>query len=269
MSQSIIIISEVERESILLPTVREQPYPLVFVTISGSHLYGFPSPDSDFDLRGVHVLPIRDLLGLEDPLETIETSGIREGREIDLVTHDLRKFLRLLLKPNGYVLEQLLSPLVLRTTPAHEELVALARGCITRGHSRHYLGFAESQWRLFLKEQPHRVKPLLYVFRVLLTGIHLMRTGELEANLATLNASFRLPYLDDLIARKRERAEQTTLDEGDLPLFEGEFARLLATLEEAARDSTLPETPSARTAVEEYLVRTRLSFDAESDTNAG
>jgi predicted nucleotidyltransferase len=30
------------------------PYPLLFATISGAHLYGFPSADSDFDLRGVH-----------------------------------------------------------------------------------------------------------------------------------------------------------------------------------------------------------------------
>jgi hypothetical protein len=39
---------------------REQPHPLVFATVSGAHLYGFPSPDSDWDLRGVHVLPARD-----------------------------------------------------------------------------------------------------------------------------------------------------------------------------------------------------------------
>ncbi len=37
--------------------VAAQPYPLLFVTISGAHLYGFPSADSDFDLRGVHILP--------------------------------------------------------------------------------------------------------------------------------------------------------------------------------------------------------------------
>ena len=35
----------------------EQRYPLMFVTLSGSHLYGFSSLDSDYDLRGVHVLP--------------------------------------------------------------------------------------------------------------------------------------------------------------------------------------------------------------------
>ena len=38
----------------LLTQVRQHPYPLLFATISGAHLYGFPSPDSDFDLRGVH-----------------------------------------------------------------------------------------------------------------------------------------------------------------------------------------------------------------------
>ena len=182
--REIVVIAEDDRVQVLLPVVREQPYPLIFATISGAHLYGFPSPDSDFDLRGIHVLPVRAMLGLAEPLETVEVSGVREGREIDLVTHDVRKFVRLLLKPNGYVLEQVLSPLVVLTTRAHEELATLALGCVTRGHSRHYLGFAESQWRLFLKEEPHRIKPLLYVFRVLLTGIHLMRTGEVEANLS-------------------------------------------------------------------------------------
>ncbi len=31
--------------------VAAQPYPLLFATIGGAHLYGFPSPDSDYDLR--------------------------------------------------------------------------------------------------------------------------------------------------------------------------------------------------------------------------
>jgi uncharacterized protein len=38
----------------------EQPYPLLFTTISGAHLYGFPSPDSDYDRRGKNAL--NDLL---------------------------------------------------------------------------------------------------------------------------------------------------------------------------------------------------------------
>src|SRR5204863_9990048 len=76
-------------------------------------------------------------------------------------------------------------------------------GLITKHHSHHYSGFAETQWKLFDKERPRRVKPLLYVYRVLLTGIHLMRTGVVNSNLIELNAEARLPCIADLIARKQ------------------------------------------------------------------
>src|SRR6266498_3821732 len=182
--------------------VAAQPYPLLFATISGAHLYGFPSPDSDFDLRGAHVLPLEKVVGLDLSDETVEDSRVIEGLEMDIVSHDVRKFFGLLLKKNGYVLEQLYSPLIVHTTPEHTELKAIAHCCITKHHSHHCFGFAETQWKLFLKESPRRVKPLLYLYRVLLTGIHLMRTGEVDANLVKLNADFRLPYVADLVARK-------------------------------------------------------------------
>ena len=74
-----------------------QPYPLLFATISGAHLYGFPSPDSDFDLRGAHVLPLPKVLGLEVRDETVEDSRVIEGLEMDIVSHDVKKFFGLLL----------------------------------------------------------------------------------------------------------------------------------------------------------------------------
>src|SRR5262245_34257026 len=85
----------------------QHPYPLLFATISGAHLYGFPSPDSDYDLRGVHVLPTEEALGLLSKRETIEVSAKRGAVEVDFVTHDALKFFNLMLKRNGYVLEQL------------------------------------------------------------------------------------------------------------------------------------------------------------------
>src|ERR1044071_8743841 len=141
--------------------VAAQPYPLLFATISGAHLYGFPSPDSDFDLRGAHILPSKKVVGLTIHDETIEDSRIIEGLEMDSVSHDIKKFFGLLLKKNGYVLEQLYSPLIVHTTPEHSELKEIAKGCVTKHHSHHYFGFAETQWRLFDREQPRRVKPLL------------------------------------------------------------------------------------------------------------
>jgi predicted nucleotidyltransferase len=237
-----------------------QPYPLLFATISGAHLYGFPSSDSDFDLRGAHVLPIHKVVGLDVRDETVQDSRVIEGLEMDIVSHDARKFFGLLLKKNGYVLEQLFSPLIVHTTPEHVELKELARSCITKHHSHHYFGFAETQWKLFLKSSPRRVKPLLYVYRVLLTGIHLMRTGEVQANLLTLNQEFQLPYIPDLVARKLAGPEKSKLEDADIAFHESEYQRLRAKLQAAHDASTLPELPSDETrgALNELLVRVRL-----------
>jgi uncharacterized protein len=239
--------------------VTDHPYPLVFATISGAHLYGFPSPDSDFDLRGVHVLPLSNVVGLDVKHETVEKSGVYDGLEVDLVTHDAKKFFGLMLKNNGYVLEQVFSPLIVYSTPQHEELKRIATDCITRHHSHHYLGFAESQWKLFRKENPTRVKPLLYVYRVLLTGIHLMRTGEIEANLRTLNETAKLSFIDDLVERKLAGPEQAVLPESGIEFHEQQYERLVGELATAAEKSHLPERPAGKDALNDLLIRLRLN----------
>ncbi len=250
-----------EKDPRLQRIVEAQPYPLVFATISGAHLYGFPSPDSDVDLRGAHCTFLPALLGLTVRDETLEDSRIIEGLEMDIVSHDIRKFMGLMLKRNGYVLEQLYSPLIVRTSPEHDELKRIGEGCITRYHAHHYLGFAQTQWKLFHKESPRRVKPLLYVFRVLLTGIWLMRTGRIEADLPTLNVEFRLSYLPELIASKVEGKEKQTLPDTDVKFFEAEFERLVAELEKARDASELRESPEPETVKElnDLLLRLRLS----------
>jgi predicted nucleotidyltransferase len=244
--------------------VHNHPYPLIFATISGAHLYGFPSPDSDFDLRGVHVLPLKEVVGLQDGPETIEKSGVCDGIQIDFVTHDAKKFFGLLLKKNGYVLEQVFSPLVVHTTPEHAELKVIAAECVTRHHAHHYLGFAETQWKLFEKESPPRVKPLLYVYRVLLTGIHLMQTGVVEANLVRLNETARLPYLDELIERKVAGAEKERLTEADLGFHRREYVRLREKLQQAHEESGQPEAARGSVALHDLLVRLRFRIVEES-----
>jgi len=103
------------------------------------------------------------------------------------------------------------------------------------------------------------VKPLLYVYRVLLTGILLMRTGVIEANLVTLNADFRLPYIAELIERKT-RGENTTLTDADTAFHEAEYQRLRAELQAAHEASALPGVPdeATRRALNDLLVLVRL-----------
>lgn len=236
----------------------QHPYPLIFATISGAHLYGFPSADSDCDLRGIHVLPIQEVVGLKTGQETIQVEEFRDDLELDLVTHDAKKFFNLMLKKNGYVLEQLFSPLIVQTSPEHEELKSIGKNCITKFHAHHYLGFAKTEWKLFQKENPPRVKPLLYIFRVLLTGIYLMQTGEIEANLLKLNEVFKISYIPELVVRKISGKEKGTLPDADLEFYGREYEKLVVELEKAMEKSALPEKPSAKDDLNDLLIRLRL-----------
>jgi len=164
-----------------------------------------------------------------------------------------------MLKKNGYVLEQVFSPLVVHTTPEHAALKEIARRCVTRHHAHHYLGFAATQWKLFHKANPPHVKPLLYLYRVLLTGIHLMNTGEVEANLVRLNDEARLPFIAELIERKVGGPETGRLEQADLGFHQREYERLLAELELASAQSNLPEAPGGAQALDELLVQIRLN----------
>lgn len=116
-------------------------YPLIFATVTGSHAFGYASPLSDFDVHGAHILSLQHVLGFTLPHETVELK-FEFGADADVATHDLKKFLLLLMKGNGNVLEDLYSPLVVTTSPLHDEIKELGKGCIIRASANHYKGMA-------------------------------------------------------------------------------------------------------------------------------
>lgn len=239
----------------LTEVVAAEARPPLFATVSGAHLYGFPSTDSDIDLRGVHLLPAAEIVGLRLGPETVDRTWFRDGIEIDLVTHDLRKFARLLLTPNGYVLEQLVSPLVVHTGEIHAELLSMAPGLLTSRHAHHYRGFANSQWALF--KRTNEIKPLLYTFRALLTGITLMRTGAVDATLPNLGGP---AYLSELIEAKRggEHRNLDTTDIVEAPRLATDVERLHEELTAAQATTSLPERPAVDEQMHDLVVRARL-----------
>lgn len=246
--------SMLDREG-LAEVARRGPPP-VFATISGAHLYGFASRDSDVDLRGAFLLPARDLLGLAEPEETV-TIVDQSRWDLDWVAHDLRKLARMLVSHNGYALEQVFSPLVVLSTPIFEELRELARGCVTRPTVRHYQGFARGR-RKRVREPDATVKHLLYAFRVFMSGIHLMRTGEVVANVDVLDDVFRLASVRELAQRKREGEEKGKLDPAELPRWEKDLDALEKELVRAHEASALPDEPTTRAAIDDLVVRARL-----------
>jgi predicted nucleotidyltransferase len=215
----------------------------LFVTVSGSHLYGFSSADSDIDLRGCYLALLESRLGLRPGPETVERTPDLNGTEVELVAHEAGKYLGLMTRHNGYILEQVFSPMVVLGGDFLARIRPLARRCVTRGCYHHYRGFFQSRRKLLEKEPVKRAKSLLYAYRVALTGIHLLRTGEVEANLPALNHGFALPFIDDLIARKaaKERGELSDLD---WEFHAAELDRLEQQLTEAHVESPLPEEPA-------------------------
>jgi predicted nucleotidyltransferase len=248
------------------PSLREiaesnGPERQLFVTVSGAHLYGFPSQDSDVDLRGAHILSVESVVGLRQSRETHERSVVVDGLQVDLVSHDVGKFLRLLVQKNGYVLEQVLSPLVVSHGPEFERLRSLAHGSLNRTLYHHYRGFARGRWKAFTAEEPKRVKTLLYVYRVLLTGIHLMETGEIDANLPRLAAARGLDFIPDLIERKRS-GEATTLERDEVERNAQRVSKLESEMMRAHAASHLPDLAPNVAEIDRFLIETRLATRA-------
>jgi hypothetical protein len=129
--------------------------------------------------------------------------------------------------------------------------------------SNYYRGFFATRRKLIAKEDPKRIKPVLYAYRVLMTGIHLLRTGEVEANLPRLSEHFGLAFLDELIARKIH-GENASVGDLDWPLHEARLAELEAQLDRAFQESKLPEDPD-RKAIHEFLVGLPLDTGAHED----
>jgi predicted nucleotidyltransferase len=116
---------------------------ILFAVESGSRAWGFPSPDSDYDVRFFYIRPISSYLGLSEPRDVIERP-IEEPW--DLNGWDLRKALRLLINGNATVAEWLSSPLIYRE---HGPFPYRLRDLIKRHASpnasaRHYYGLTRT-----------------------------------------------------------------------------------------------------------------------------
>jgi predicted nucleotidyltransferase len=92
-----------------------------------------------------------------------------------------------------------------------------------------------------------------------------MNSGAIEANLLKLNEEFKLPYVSELIERKLAGPEKSVLSDVDVEFHQREFERLRGALEDANQTSSLPETPTGKTALNDLLIRLRLKTIALSE----
>ncbi len=232
------------------------PGALLHVGVVGAHYYGFPSPDSDLDLKGIHLAPLPSLLGLDPPPDTHDALTVFEGLEHDLTTHELGKALGLLLRGNGNVLERLVTPMQLSRSDDLDALRALARGSLSRRFAAHYRGYFRGMQREHARAP--RAKTMLYAYRVALTGLHLLEAGEVVGDVSEAAAIHGVDGIAELVALKREAGEKTPLPEALDAEHRSRWPALEARLEAAARVSPLPEEPPNRAAIDDWLIARRM-----------
>jgi hypothetical protein len=168
---------------------------LLLAVESGSRAWGFPSPDSDYDVRFVYARPRDWYLALELGRDVIERPIVDD---IDLNGWDVRKTLGLMLKSNAIVGEWLSSPIRYRPDdPATARLADIVRRTFNpRGVARHYAklgGNAAERW--FDGDEDVPVKRYFYALRPAL-AIRALRFDPAQPppmNLQELVARSQLP----------------------------------------------------------------------------
>jgi predicted nucleotidyltransferase len=226
----------------------------VVVYLSGAHSYGFPSPDSDLDLKAIHIAKTADLLGFDVPFPTSDRAEVIDGVEVDYTSNELAHALSGILAGNGNFLERVLGRMTATASSLLDELRPLAKRSLSRRVHRHYRGFAQNQLR-FLEKEP-TAKKLLYVLRTTTTGIHLLLTGELEPDLTRLMVRYDLADAGELVERKRA-GERVGLNPDLVETWRPRVESLFARLDVARDTSPLPEEPPNEREVRDWLLAVR------------
>lgn len=134
---------------------------------SGSRAWGFPSADSDYDVRFIYVRSLVSYLSFKQPRDVIE-QPIKEL--LDISGWDVRKAVGLALRSNATVGEWLTSPIVYRCDVRACGLLLdfVHANFSPRHYALHYLSFAEKQWRPHARTSTVKSKRYCYAMRTLL-----------------------------------------------------------------------------------------------------
>jgi len=231
----------------------------LLVSLSGAHAYGFPSPDSDLDLKAVHVDPTERFLGFPASAESAERLEVIDDVEVDYSSNELGHVLRSVVKGNGNYVERFLSGYLVSWIPEAEELAGLVKGSLSRRLHRHYHGFATQQHQAWERGGRSSAKKLLYVLRTALTGVHVLREGEVVTDVTRLLDRYGLGEAAALVEQKK-RGEKTELPARLREAWAGRVGEVFALLDRALVDSPLPEESANGPALEQWLIAARLRW---------
>jgi uncharacterized protein len=207
---------------------------------SGSRAWGFPSPDSDYDVRFIYVHELSWYLTVFESRDVIE--NMLPG-DLDVSGWELRKGLRLFSKCNLALNEWLGSPVLYReVSDFRRELCSLIPMFFnpTRA-THHYKSMAKQALSALTTENKISIKKFLYASRALLAcrWIRQHRSQpptEFQALVDEVASVDERIYFADLVARKSETPEK-----GEIVLEQSGREAITTELENYERDATSPD----------------------------
>jgi predicted nucleotidyltransferase len=211
---------------------------IIYRCVVGSRAYGLETDASDTDLRGIYLAPAElqwSLFGAPEQFEDHATQSCY---------WELQKFLVMALRANPNILECLYSPLVEKTTPLAEELLAMRDCFLSQMIFQTFNGYALSQFKKIEQDLRNhgevRWKHAMHLLRLLLSGAAALREARVPVRVDA--------HRDRLLAIKR----------GELPWEEVNAWRqeLHHDFASALTETKLPERPDYE-AANGFLIRAR------------
>ena len=210
---------------------------ILYACESGSRAWGFPSPDSDYDVRFLYVHPPAWYLGLDEGPDTL---NFPVDAELDLAGWELRKTLRLLRGSNAALFEWLQSPIVYQEATGFRARLAplLPLDFNLKASLHHYLGQLRRGVEEDLIGEEVRLKRLFYALRSALAARWLRERHTLPpmefAPLRALLPAELQGFVNELLAQKAFSKEKTTVAR---PAALGAFLAAEYAAGQAARES--------------------------------
>ncbi|TCV89849.1 nucleotidyltransferase domain-containing protein [Testudinibacter aquarius] len=200
----------------------EEKVLVLYAVESGSRAWGFPSQDSDYDVRFIYSRTQADYLLIDEPRDVLEYPI---SDPLDISGWDLKKALKLCRKGNPALSEWLYSPIVYQVNaPFLSEFRQLAQSYFSPSSMiHHYLHMADGNFRGYLKSDLVKIKKYFYVLRPILACMWIEKYAKNPPILFTdlLNDAVLEPMLRhkiEVLLTRKLAGEEFDLEEKIQPL---------------------------------------------------
>ena len=211
---------------------------------SGSRAWGFPSPDSDYDVRFIYAHQKDWYLQLNEERDVIE---LPINDELDISGWDLRKALSLANKGNAVIQEWMISPIVYRQSDSYtklHELIGPAFNPIATYH--HYRSMSKRAFFDIENSNEKKLKRFFYFARATLSAKWVLEKQSMPSIVfsdlvhSLISDTKTINEIEGLVKQKAKESEQSLLEVPSAIYHE--FVGIFETLDErVAVDAPVPK----------------------------